>query len=66
MPLSLEARMQMIGPISEDHAETVRPTVEAWAARAENLAIFCNKALSPETSPITAFVSSEILWRKPS
>jgi hypothetical protein len=64
MPLSLDIRMQMIGPISDNHAEAARPTVEAWAVRAENLAIFCNKTLSPATSPITAFVSSEILWRK--
>ncbi|OBZ95678.1 hypothetical protein ADU59_09920 [Pararhizobium polonicum] len=66
MPLSLDARMQMIGPISQDHAEAARPTVGAWAVRAENLAAFCNRTLSPETSPITAFVSSEVLWRKPS
>lgn len=66
MPLSLDARMQMIGPSSDDHAEAARPTVKAWAVRAENLAAFVNKSLSPETSPITTFVSSEILWRKPS
>lgn len=66
MPLSLDARMQMIGLSSDDHAEAARPTVKAWAVRAENLAAFINKTLSPETSPITAFVLSEIPWHKPS
>jgi hypothetical protein len=66
MTLSLDARMQMVGPISDDHAEAARPTIEAWAVRAENLTAFFNRTLSPETSPITAFVSSEFLWRKPS
>jgi hypothetical protein len=66
MPLSLEARLQMIGPISDDHAKAAVPTIEAWAARAENLTAFFNRTLSPETSPITAFVSSERLSRKPS
>lgn len=63
MPLSTEARMQMIGPISDTHADAARPTVEAWAVRAENLTRFCNTMLTPQVSPITAFVSSEKLWR---
>ncbi|WP_320203136.1 hypothetical protein [Agrobacterium rosae] len=65
MPLSIASRMLMIGPISDTDANAARPTVEAWAARAESLTTFFNQTLSAETSPITAFVSSEILWRKP-
>ncbi|NTJ11673.1 hypothetical protein [Rhizobium lusitanum] len=63
MPLSIASRMQMIGPISDTHADAARQTVEAWAARAEKLTCFCNTMLTPEISPITAFVSSEKLWR---
>jgi hypothetical protein len=65
MSLSLDTRMQMIGPISDDHAEAVRPTVAAWAERADNLTGFFIMTLSTDTPPITAFVSSERLWRNP-
>ncbi|WP_018898122.1 hypothetical protein [Rhizobium sp. 2MFCol3.1] len=63
MTLTIEARMQMLGNISEPHAKAVLPTVEAWAVRAENLSRFMQQNSPPTLSPITAFVSSERLWR---
>ncbi len=65
MSITIEARMQMIGPIAASHAEEVRPTVEAWAQRADNLSAFMREKSSAALSPITAFVSSERQWRDP-
>jgi hypothetical protein len=66
MPMTIEARMQMIGTIAENHAEEARPTVEAWARRAKNLTGFMHGNAPATLSPITAFVCSERMWRWPS
>ncbi|WP_334173836.1 hypothetical protein [Pseudoxanthobacter sp.] len=59
MSLSLSARMEALGPLSEAHREAVLPTVEAWAGRAGRLMQMSETVLEPGTSPITAFVASE-------
>ncbi|PYE94910.1 hypothetical protein C8J35_109178 [Rhizobium sp. PP-F2F-G38] len=65
MSLSLAARMEMMGPLTEEHVECVRPTVAAWAERAVNVTRFHDRFLSAGISPITAFVASEMKWRTP-
>ncbi|MCJ9720361.1 hypothetical protein MOV66_16285 [Agrobacterium sp. SHOUNA12C] len=65
MTLSLDARLQMIGPISDDDKRAVLPTVAAWAERANNVSRFANAWLTTDLSPITAFVSSEARWHRP-
>lgn len=59
MTISLAARLEMIGPLSEDRRRALEPTLEEWAGRGERVATFGRAHITPDVSPITAFVSSE-------
>ncbi|PIP00077.1 conserved hypothetical protein [uncultured Pleomorphomonas sp.] len=59
MPLSLAARLEMIGPLSDEHRGALAATLAEWAERGERVTAFGRARIAADVSPITAFVSSE-------
>jgi len=60
MSPSLAARLEMIGPLSDDFRRALAPTLAEWADRGARVAAFGRARIAADVAPITAFISSEL------